>query len=205
MLEGQTITAAALKPLLHYSDRLELEAAVEAIIAELDQRDPDPDLEDGEHLSAHVDAFGRELHYHTLADQVPEDDADGGDRAWQEWDARAPKARRHAQHEPIGGFASREDDEDDDALEQDDEPEDDGTAEAEPDREGMTYPEYHDRQPDTLCHPDAGDDQEPDGQEIWNAHRRRIRRTRCRHTPTAPHPYQLMDRNGWRVIKGGWA
>lgn len=46
MLEGQTITAAALKPLLRYSDRLELEAAVEAIIAELDQRDPDPDLED---------------------------------------------------------------------------------------------------------------------------------------------------------------
>lgn len=199
MHDGPTITAAALKPLLHYSNRLELEAAIEAMLAELDQRDGDIDLEDGEHSSPHIDACGRELHCISLSDECPQDDANGGDRAWQEWDARDPKARRRALHEPIGGFASHEDDEEDDA------PEDDDPREEEADREAVTWPEYPARQPDTLAHPDALDDQEPDGQHIWEVHRERIRATRCRYNPRAYNPHQLADLNGWRVIKGGRA
>lgn len=180
-------------------DRRAIEEAVEGFIALLDMSDPDPDLEDGEHSSPHIDACGREIHSRTLADIKPGGDPDGDDRAWQEWDARDPAARRRARHEPIGTFTSNEDDEDDDAQEDDD------PREAEPDQEQVTWPEYPDRQPDNLAHPEALDDQEPDGQDIRNLYRDRIRATRCRATPRGYNPYQLLGRTAWHVNTGATA
>lgn len=46
MLEGQTITPAAMLALLPLASRADIEATIELLIAELDVRDGDTDLED---------------------------------------------------------------------------------------------------------------------------------------------------------------
>lgn len=152
---------------------------IEALIAFMDEMAGDPDLEDSEACEGEIDATGRSLTCRTLADETENDSADNGDRAWQEWDARNAKARRHAMHEPVGLATTEEDDEDDDPAGGDvvDEPhdaeEDHGAEEA---GEEGTWPEGEDAYGALRTY---GDGQEDDGIHVRNIYRDRIRRRRC--------------------------
>jgi hypothetical protein len=81
--------------------RLQIEAVVEALIASLDTRDGDFDLEDSEASETAISRCGRMLHVRSLADHAPGYDQGESECAWQEWDQRDLEKRRDT-HEPVG-------------------------------------------------------------------------------------------------------
>lgn len=95
--------------------RLQIEAVVEALIASLDTRDGDLDLEDSEASETAISRCGRMLHVRSLADHAPGYDQGESECAWQEWDQRDLKKRQET-HEPVGANTAwdSEDDEVDD-------------------------------------------------------------------------------------------
>jgi hypothetical protein len=90
-------------------ERGAIEEAVEGLIALLDARDGDIDLEDSEAGQTCIDDRGRHLTYRTLAEHRPSDDADAIDGAWVEWESRHPRAQRRALHELMGDGAHEDD------------------------------------------------------------------------------------------------
>ena len=108
--------AARFQRMIDALPRQQIETVVEALIASLDARDGDIDLEDSEASETAISQCGRMLHVRTLADHVPGDDDGESEPAWQEWDKRDAKNRRRALHEPVGANTAcgSEDDEDDD-------------------------------------------------------------------------------------------
>ena len=151
-------------------DREQVEFVVESLIAALDARDGDLDLEDSEASEWQVNDRGRRLDYHTIGQHRGDDDADACDRAWIEWDGREPAARRRAQHELLG-----------DGVHEDDEPsgdEFDGSWRAED--EFMTHAgsgpgcDLADPGGDAV-----GEDDEAGVVDLLERHRDRIRASRC--------------------------
>ncbi len=108
--------AARFRRLIAKLPRFQIETLVEALIASLDARDGDLDLEDSEAGETAIDRCGRMLHVRTLADHVPGDDDGESEHAWQEWDQRDAKQLRRHLHEPVGANTvwGSEDDEDSD-------------------------------------------------------------------------------------------
>lgn len=106
----------------------EVGALVEALIAELDRRDPDCDLEDGDPCSTHVDARGNYLFAKDDASKPAEDDEHDGteaDNGYAEWTSLHGNIRRagRVDGKVADSWASYvpEDAEDDDPREDDNE------------------------------------------------------------------------------------
>ena len=111
--------AARFQRMIDALPRQQIETVVEALIASLDARDGDVDLEDSEASETAISRCGRMLHVRTLADHVPGDDDGESEPAWQEWDKRDAKNRRRALHEPVGAntaWGSEDDEEDDEDV-----------------------------------------------------------------------------------------
>lgn len=154
-------------------ERGAIEDAVEGLIALLDARDGDIDLEDSEAGETCIDDRGRRRDYHSLDQHRPADDDDAGDGAWQEWDSRDPRARRRGLYEPVGAPGGHEDDEEDD----DDTACDDVPIDGDTDREAGSWCEQAERASGILQVWD--DDGEDDAPELRRRHRNRVRATRC--------------------------
>ena len=123
LLEPRTVAAnapprrtAAIIRMVKAFERKEIEAAIDGLIAVLDARDGDSDIEDSEAGETAINRCGRMLHVRTLADHFPGDDDGESECAWQEWDQRDQVKLRRQLHEPVGANTAwgSEDDEEGD-------------------------------------------------------------------------------------------
>ena len=195
-------------------ERDEIEATVSALIAELDLRDGDPDLEDLHDADLEFTGDEEDMAWLEVAGMgMPapgknEDDEPIGDErdvSWTEWHQRDRRAYRHP-HEKVGSPVASEDDEDGDpasGIEDDPlgcDPEEDLGGEER--GEVSAWPEKGDgAQPINMLGGIARDDEddEPDGEHIRRPYRNAIRRNHCRPTRDLNRPYRLIERTG------GWA
>jgi len=103
--------------------REEVAAIVEQLIAELDTRDGDPDIElSGDEQDVgwpERPGMGNPPFTAPVDSEDCEPGGDEKDIAWTEWHKRGPSRQRSASHETVGSMDS-EDEEEDDADEEDD-------------------------------------------------------------------------------------
>ena len=166
-------------------DRAQVEYVVESLIAVLDARDGDVDLEDSEASEWQVNDRGRRLDYHIIGQHRGDDDPDTCDRAWIEWDGREPFARRRALHELLGDGAHEDDEPNGDEC--------DGSWHAED--EFMAHeaagPGCDLSDPGGCA---VGEDDEPGCLELFEYHRVRLRAARSSKDKTwGGRAYRLRD------------